>query len=171
MPGIDGLMLCEKIKSDPGIQNSKLVVLTSVGQKGDVRELASKGIAAYLVKPVKQSFLFDCLVELATGVPTKMKDAPVLTRHVIRERRRARSIGVLLVEDNSINQRVAQSMLNKLGYNCDVANNGREALDAVRSHPYDVILMDCQMPEMDGYEAPAKFELSKAPPATRLSSP
>ncbi|MEK7794932.1 MAG: response regulator, partial [Candidatus Hydrogenedentota bacterium] len=153
MPQVDGLMLCEQIKSDPTLQNTKLVVLTSVGQKGEVREFASKGIVAYLVKPLKQSLLFDCLVELTIGAPVKSGDAPILTQYVIRERRRARAISVLLVEDNAINQRVAQSMLKKLGYNCDLSNNGREALEAVENHPYDLILMDCQMPEMDGYEA------------------
>ena len=158
MPGMNGWTLASAIKADPVLAGTQLIVLTSLGQSLSAAELKEAGIEAYLVKPVKQSRLFDCLVSvigkakaqaggsLAAPVPfTASRPNPPEP-----ERKKAR---ILVAEDNATNQRVALGQLRKLGYRADAVANGREVLDALQHIPYDLILMDGQMPEMDGYEA------------------
>jgi CheY-like chemotaxis protein len=161
MPGMDGEQLGRAIKADPALAPAQLVMVTSLGQRGDVAQLESAGFAGYLVKPVKPSLLFDCLVAVL-GKPTakagKAEPARLLTRHSLAEEKaRARTrrgkVRILLAEDNVVNQRVAVRILEKLGYRADAVANGREAVEAIQTVPYDLVLMDCQMPELDGYEA------------------
>jgi CheY-like chemotaxis protein len=152
MPEMDGLMLARAIKADPTIASTRLIILTSLGQMMSSAELKAASIEAYLVKPVKQSRLFDCLVDVmgraavedmvAKGAPA----APVQPAGNL-------NLHVLLAEDNSVNQKVALNQLKKLGCSADAVANGLEVLEGLKHVPYDVILMDCQMPEMDGYEA------------------
>jgi signal transduction histidine kinase/DNA-binding response OmpR family regulator len=156
MPGADGETLGRVIKANPRLKAMALVVMTSVGLRGDAARFLEAGFAAYLSKPLKRSELRECLSTVLLG-PAPRKDAPgetsrLVTRHSIREDRRARA-RILLVEDNRTNQVVAQSMLKQLGYSADIAANGSEALVALARTPYDLVLMDCQMPEMDGYQA------------------
>ncbi len=154
MPGMDGETVGKKIKQDPDLKNTILVLMTSLGRRGDAKRYEEIGFAAYLTKPAKQSQLYDCLATV-TGVQKKaVEERPVkiVTRHSIAEDQK-RKVRILLAEDNIINQKVALSILGKLGYSADAVANGKEAVKALEMIPYDIVLMDCQMPEMDGYEA------------------
>jgi two-component system sensor histidine kinase/response regulator len=171
MPEVDGLMLARMIKSDPALAATRLIMMTSLGQRND-EKIRAAGIAAYLTKPVKQSYLFDCLVtvlEREKGNRRNRKKAaeapptPPATVHAAPSvpdlPPPSRPLRILLAEDNAINQKVALKQLQKLGYSADAVANGLEALDALKRIPYDLILMDCQMPEMDGYEATQAIRL------------
>jgi CheY-like chemotaxis protein len=112
------------------------------------------GFAAYLNKPVKKSHLYDCLVTVM-GIPSsleKERSIPIITRHGLEEAKKRR-IRILVAEDNVVNQKVALRILEKLGYRADAVANGQEAVTALEKIPYDLVLMDVQMPEMDGFEA------------------
>jgi PAS domain S-box-containing protein len=155
MPEMDGFTLAQSIKADPAIASTRLVVLTSMGQALSAQELRNAGIAAYLVKPVKQSHLFDCLTNAIGQTATETflvyptSSQPVSTSPA-PQRERPR---ILLAEDNIINQKVALGQLRKLGYAADTVANGLDVLAALQRLSYDIILMDCHMPKMDGYEA------------------
>lgn len=165
MPGMDGFELARRIKADPLIATTHLVMLTSYGQRGDGLTAHEVGVAACLTKPIRQSQLFDCLTSIVSqpSVESGRDTAPVnkaaqtITRHVLKETRTVTSKLILLAEDNIVNQKVAVRQLQKLGYRADAVANGREAIEALERIPYDVVLMDCQMPEMDGYEATAEI--------------
>ncbi len=155
MPEMDGLTLTREIKSDPEIARTHLIILTSLGHMMTKAELQAEGIEAYLVKPVKRSRLFDCLVDVMGAAASEKKLAEIVrqpgtTGSGLGAGFKAR---VLLAEDNAVNQKVALGQLARLGLTADVVVNGGEVLRALEETPYDVILMDCQMPEMDGYEA------------------
>jgi len=155
MPGIDGETLGGQIKTDLELRDIALVMLTSAGQRGDARRMHEAGFAAYLTKPVKQSQLLDCLRTIAgkSEDPNWIPPEAIVTRHSITEDRKRR-IRVLLAEDNSMNQKVALRIIEaKLGYRADAVADGREAIDSLSRQHYDLVLMDCHMPEMDGYEA------------------
>jgi len=157
MPEMDGLTLARAIKADPAIASTRLIILTSMGYMHSQDELKAAGVDAYLVKPVKQSRLFDCLVTVlgraaAEHVFTKQpKDT--FPEKPVPELGAARQARILLAEDNIVNQKVALAQLKGLGFTADAVANGHEALAALKQVPYDIIFMDCQMPEMDGYEA------------------
>jgi PAS domain S-box-containing protein len=154
MPGMDGLTLARIITGDPAIAGVKLVLLTSFGQKGHGAEATKAGISGYLTKPVDEADLHDCLSEILGG-PSRR---PVLvTRHSLREARPPVSARILVAEDNPVNQKVAVKILERLGYRVEVADNGQEAVDACARTGYDALLMDCQMPIMDGFVATAKI--------------
>ncbi|MGD8895220.1 MAG: response regulator [Acidobacteriota bacterium] len=151
MPGMDGLSLARAIKSDEALESVRLVLLTSIGQRGHGAEASRIGISAYLTKPVDEADLYDCLVEVLTRGTRR---APSLvTRHSLREARPQKGARVLVAEDNEVNQKVAVRLLEKQGYRVEVADNGREALEACQRSVYDAVLMDGQMPGMDGFEA------------------
>jgi len=155
MPVTNGKKLGHQIKTDEKLRDVKLVMLTSFGRRGDGEELLKTGFDAYLVKPIKQSILFDCLqmVLARDKAETQASDKRLITQHTISEHRKSR-LRILLVEDHLVNQQVAMLTLKrKLGYHADAAANGKEAVDALSKRDYDLVLMDCQMPEMDGYEA------------------
>jgi two-component system, sensor histidine kinase and response regulator len=152
MPGMDGLDLARAIKEDPDLRATRLILLTSLGMRGDARKAKLAGIEAYLTKPVRQSHLFDALA-MAVGSPEEAKVANLVTRHTIGEERARVRARLLLAEDNAVNQKVAVKMLESLGYRVDVAANGLGAVQALARVPYAAVLMDCHMPEMDGYEA------------------
>ena len=154
MPGMDGLELARRITADPSLRSTRMILLTSLGRRGDGKAAQEAGIAAYLTKPIRPSQLGDCLrLILANSPAVSPTIAPIITRHSLSESR-ARSRGhILLAEDNPINQKVAVKMIEKLGYRVDVAGNGLEAIEALERIPYGLVFMDCQMPEMDGIEA------------------
>jgi two-component system, sensor histidine kinase and response regulator len=158
MPGMDGLGLARVIKSDEAISGVKLVMLTSFGQKGQGAEATRAGISGYLTKPVDEADLHDCLTEILAGGPRRPK---LVTRHSLREARPPASARILVAEDNEVNQKVAVKILERLGYRVEVADNGREAVDAAAKTPYEAILMDCQMPVMDGFAATAAIRESQ----------
>lgn len=165
MPHMDGEMLGIRIKQTPSIRDTAMVMMTSMGDRGDARRFTDIGFAAYLTKPVKSSQLFDCLTLVSGGRQqnTSEQPLPTITRHSLAEDKRRRS-KILLVEDNLVNQKVTTALLKKLGYHADIACNGRETVAALEKTHYHIVLMDCQMPEMDGYEATAKIR----DPASRV---
>jgi PAS domain S-box-containing protein len=152
MPEMDGFALARLIKLDPAIAQTCLVMLTSYGRRGDGETAAGAGIAAYLTKPVRQSQLFDCLIEVM-GKSTKESHTTLEAPPAIVARAAAEAKLILLAEDTMVNQRVAVRQLQKLGYRAHAVADGLEALEALRTIPYDLVLMDCQMPNMDGYAA------------------
>jgi two-component system, sensor histidine kinase and response regulator len=154
MPEMDGLSLAKAIKADPIIAGTRLIILTSLGHVMTKQELKDVGIEAYLIKPVKQSRLFDCLVDVVGQAKAEnifaRPASPLPGTTVAATPGKAR---ILLAEDNAVNQKVALGQFRKLGYAADAVSNGLEAVQALDDVPYDIIFMDCQMPEMDGYEA------------------
>ena len=160
MPEMDGLQLARAIKANPGLAPSRLIMLTSLGQRGDAADARAAGIEAYLTKPVKQSQLFDCVITIfskSRPISTPTRPAKLITQHSLTEARKMSLNRILLAEDNVVNQKVAIRQLQKLGHRVDAVANGREAIEALDRIRYDLVLMDCQMPEMDGYEATAEI--------------
>jgi CheY-like chemotaxis protein len=150
--GMDGEALVRIIKGDERLKDTKLVLLSALGQRGDARRLQDMGFAAYLVKPASQSAIFDCLSTVVAGTYQVQQTQPLVTRPTIRESRRG-AVRILLAEDNITSQQVAAGILKKLGLRVDPVANGAEAVKALETLPYDLVLMDMQMPEMDGLEA------------------
>jgi CheY-like chemotaxis protein len=153
MPGMDGELLGQTIKSDPQLKGTYCVLLTSRAMRGDAARAREAGFDAYLTKPIKQSQLLNALRatfgrEPATGPGAKNE---LVTRHMLAEERKQR-MHILLAEDNVVNQKVVLSMLGKLGYKVQAVSDGKEVLECLALRSYDLILMDIQMPEMDGYE-------------------
>ena len=159
MPVMDGVMLARSIKSEPSIADAKLIMLTSLGEQLETEELRSVGINACLSKPAKQSCLFNCIADALGTARYTVADNNETNKSMNDNSapRPAYQARILLAEDNVINQDVALGQLDSLGYTAEVVTNGREALEAVHRSPYDIVLMDCMMPEMDGYEATAKI--------------
>jgi len=150
---MDGLTLAQSIGANSALRNVRLILLTSLHRRPTMTVLRTMGISAGLVKPVRQSRLFDTLVDVLSGnEPGKWNvDAAAVLRPDLRLTQ-VKDVRVLIAEDNAVNQRLVVRQLKKLGYYADPVSNGKEVLEALRQVPYDIILMDCQMPEMDGYE-------------------
>lgn len=154
MPTMDGLELAQRISADPAITGLHLILLSS-GPDVDPETARAAGISARLTKPVRRSELFDSLTHvLAQAEPTAPPPGPATPRD--------RRGHVLLAEDNEINRLVAVGILSGMGYETDVAENGLQALDRLAEHDYDGVLMDCQMPLMDGYTATAELRRREA---------
>ena len=151
MPGMDGARLAALIQEDTSLAGTRLVLLTSQGQRGDAKKLYGTGFAGYLSKPLNQSELYIALQQVA-GMTGTGDEERLVTRHTAREWPQFQA-RVLVVEDNATNQLVAKGMLAKFGVHADVAADGREALSALEKLTYDLVFMDCQMPVMDGYQA------------------
>jgi len=152
MPEMDGEQVAREIKADPAGDDVAIVVLTSMGHRGDAMRLQAIGCAGYLIKPVKLNMLRDTLVTVLSKEQLQENDDQIVTRHLLSEQRRKECL-ILLVEDNLVNQKVAVAVLQKAGYSVDVANNGLQAFEMVKKGLYTIVLMDVQMPEMDGIEA------------------
>jgi PAS domain S-box-containing protein len=158
LPDMDGLELARRIKAELPISSTRLILLTSLGRRGDAKAAQAAGIAAYLTKPIRQSQLYECLgLVLASAPPATSgaakPPAPLITRHSLSEAQAQSRGRILVAEDNPVNQKVAVKMIEKLGHRVDVAGNGREAVEALERIPYAVVLMDCHMPVMDGFQA------------------
>jgi CheY-like chemotaxis protein len=155
MPNCDGEQLGRLIVQDEALRSTHLILLTSSDRRGDSGLFASIGFAGYLLKPVTPRDLADCLaLALARSADSwHLQSQPILTRHALRTQRLRTGRRVLLAEDNLVNQKVAVRLLETLGYSVEVVGDGRAAIAAWRTRPFDLILMDCQMPQMDGYEA------------------
>jgi two-component system sensor histidine kinase/response regulator len=152
MPDMDGFALAAAVRQEKAIKRTNLLMLTSAGQRGDGERCRALGIRGYLTKPMSRADLLEALGTVLAG--SAQEGSPeIVTRHTIAESRR--SLRILLAEDNPVNQQVAVAMLVKRGHEVHVTGNGREAVDAVRERDYDVVLMDIQMPELDGFEATA----------------
>ena len=148
MPEVDGLMLARSIRQDPQFQNVPLVLMTSLGDFGEQNERAALGLAACLFKPVKAAQLREALVTAIAPANDSLDGSSRAT-----PARRAIKARVLVAEDNVVNQKVALLQLRRLGCYGDAVGNGLEAVKALKQIPYDLVLMDCQMPELDGFEA------------------
>jgi two-component system sensor histidine kinase/response regulator len=166
MPGLSGLALTEEIKSDPVLSSTQIIIMHTVGRRGSSASWAEAGISGYVTKPVKQSALLDAIMDASTAQQRprlgdtaartqSFKTTTELSRLMARPvaSPRMSSWRVLVAEDNMVNQKVALRQLLNLGFRADAVANGREVLEAVTRIPYRVVFMDCQMPEMDGYEA------------------
>ena len=150
MPGMDGFALAELIHNDPELLDSTIMMLTSVGHIGDAKRCRELGISAYLVKPIRQTELLAAICRVLNKSPQNVP-VPLVTRHVLQEEmHRAR---ILLAEDSPVNQILAVRLLEKRGYSITVVGDGRAALAALEKSSFDLVLMDLQMPEMDGLDA------------------
>jgi len=159
MPQMDGFQLGTKIKNDNLLfKNTRLVMLTSQGKRGDADKLKAAGFNGYLNKPIDQTILYNTLMTVA-GVNSS--EQQLVTSYSPRELPQF-TARVLVVEDNAINQKVAQGLLKKFGVQVDLAANGEEAITSLENFPFDLVLMDCQMPVMDGYEATQKIRHSES---------
>jgi PAS domain S-box-containing protein len=153
MPNMDGVELGRRIRANPDIAHTIMVMLTSQGWRGDRQIMEQVGFDGYLTKPMRQDLMRDCLsLVLGRGQHLVEAQTPIVTRHVLAEITGAKK-RVLLAEDNTVNQMVAVALLKKMGLAVDVVADGSEAVKALEQIPYDLVLMDCQMPIMDGYEA------------------
>jgi two-component system sensor histidine kinase/response regulator len=180
MPEMDGFELARAIKADPVVASARLVLMPSYGLPGHGQVARQAGISAYMLKPVRQAKIYECLsMVMAEPAETTARPTRLVTQHSLKERpaeRRAerekprdtRRAGpetaapvsdarILVVDDNEVNQTVARHQLERLGYGADFAANGREAVEALARRPYDLVFMDCQMPVMDGYAATAEI--------------
>ena len=152
MPEMDGFQLAEQIKGDEQLGSTIIMMLTSGDRPGDISRCEALGVAAYLLKPVKQSELFDAIV-MALGIMSP-EDAAAAGL-AIAQPAELPPLNVLLAEDSLVNQKLAVGLLEKYGHSVVVANDGREAIAAMEAQEFDLVLMDIQMPEMDGFEATA----------------
>jgi two-component system, sensor histidine kinase and response regulator len=160
MHGMDGFSVAAKIQQDRDLPSSTVMMLTSGGQRGDAVRCREVGIAAYLTKPVRQVELREAMLKVLGMKNDRVDDQKLVTRHSMREARR--QLKVLLVEDNAINRELAKRLLTKRGHTVFLAENGKLALSAIESQDFDVVLMDVQMPEMDGFEATAAIRKMEA---------
>ncbi len=155
MPEMDGMELARLIKKNKDLDSTRIIMLTSCGIQGDGAKIKEIGLDGYFSKPIKQSDLYNAIISVFGIAKGKQGDHPkkqIITRHILKEFKK-QNIRILLAEDNRINQKVALHQLSKFGYQADIAVTGKEVINALEKQSYDLILMDVQMPEMDGYEA------------------
>ncbi|MGE3538061.1 MAG: response regulator [Candidatus Tectimicrobiota bacterium] len=163
MPDMDGLTLARTIKREPLFQPLRLIMLSSLGHRLPASETQHVAIDAYVTKPLRQSQLYNCITDVLSTAPAlayRYQETPQSLSNTLDAR-------ILVAEDNTVNQRVARRTLEKLGCRVDVVGNGQEAVEALRRITYDCVLMDCQMPEMDGYEATGRIRQQGAAGAAR----
>jgi signal transduction histidine kinase/DNA-binding response OmpR family regulator len=155
MPDCDGAELGRRIVADPHLKPTRLILLTSSGTRGDSELFAGIGFCGYLFKPVARRDLLDCLdlVFSSDAEAWHLRTQPLVTKQELHGQRPRKSARILLAEDNAVNQKVALRFLEQMGYQVDVVTDGRAAVSAWQTQRYDLILMDCQMPILDGYEA------------------
>jgi len=155
MPGMDGFALVERIRERPELSTATIMMLTSAGHRGDAARCQELGVSAYLLKPIRQSELREAVARVL-GAKEQKGAIPLITRYSLQDAREpSGSLRVLVAEDNLVNQRLVTRLLEKKGHFVVVAGNGREALEALEKESFDLVLMDVQMPVMDGFEATA----------------
>jgi len=160
MPDLDGFGLAQKIKLRPELGTTMIMMLSSVGHRGDAHHFRELGVASYLTKPVRQSILLDAILAVLATNNRPGKPKPLVTRHTVNEARR--TLRILLAEDNAVNRQLVTALLGKRGHTTVAVVNGREAVAAVAKGGIDLVLMDVQMPEMDGLEATAAIRKAEA---------
>ncbi len=161
MPDMDGEQVAWAVKSVPQLQQVKIIVLTSMSQRGDAAGLQAMGCSGYLLKPVKQQLLYDALVAVTGQEAPFGKPGEIITYRSIAGKKRE-GLRVLLAEDNPTNQKLAVILLEKAGFSVDVAENGYQAVEKAQAGGYNAVLMDMQMPELDGYAAARKIRAWEA---------
>jgi PAS domain S-box-containing protein len=154
MPYMDGKELGKRIKRNSEFSDLRLIMMSSMGERGDTIKMAKIGFDAYLSKPVKIHQLKTCLEKVSGRIKSQEKHShlDIITKYSLSEDAH-RGTKILLAEDNRINQKIALKTLNKIGYKADAVSNGKQAVNSLKNTDYDLVLMDCQMPELDGYEA------------------
>ncbi len=153
MPEMDGFELIERVRSRPELSTAMILMLTSAGHRGDAERCRELGVAAYLLKPIRQSELREAIARVL-GAREQAGAIPLVTRYSLQDARDPETVlRVLVAEDNPVNQRLAVRLLEKRGHRVVLAGNGREALEALAKDSFDLVFMDVQMPEMDGIEA------------------
>jgi len=167
MPGMDGEEVVKRLRADETSGHVPVVILSSVAYLGRMKAFEEIGVDAYLSKPVKQSQLLDCMSIILgasgeLGDRDTLQNRTILTEHSVVSTNFRKRVRLLLVEDNVVNQRVAIALLQKAGFRAEVANNGQEAVTALETMPFDMVLMDCQMPVMDGFEATRQIRAREA---------
>jgi PAS domain S-box-containing protein len=154
MPGIDGAEVGRRVKESPTLKDTQLIMLASLGERGDRTRMLKLGFSAYFTKPFRQHHLKEAIEAVLAGrSPARIQEEGGDSVQATTPELPHSHARILVAEDNPVNQLVALKILAKLGYRADTVANGREALEAMATIPYDIILMDCQMPEMDGFEA------------------
>jgi len=161
MPRTNGEELGRRIKADPLLRDTALIMLTSLGQRGDAARLRAAGFHGYLCKPIKQSELYEIILMATAGTGHEAHRPQFATRHAAADTRKA-DARILLAEDNEINRDVALHLLSKAGYHCECVATGAQAVQAVAAGGCDLVLMDCMMPEMDGFEAATSIRTNEA---------
>jgi len=161
MPKMDGATLGKQVKADEKLRDLPLIMVSSIGERGDAARFETIGFAAFLAKPVKQSTLYNCLLSVLgmSKMVAGGKSGKIITRHTLAESKR-HGIRILIVEDNPVNQMLALKMLEKLGCWVKAVNNGAEALSELEQNRYDLVFMDCQMPVLNGYETTREIRAS-----------
>ena len=155
MPAMDGFELVEQIRQNPELRTATILMLTSAGHRGDAQRCRDLGVAAYLLKPIRQSELREAIARVL-GARDETGAVPLVTRYSLQNAFSPHAVlRVLVAEDNAVNQRLMVRMLERKGHTAVVAGNGREALDVLARETFDMVFMDVQMPEMDGFEATA----------------
>jgi signal transduction histidine kinase/CheY-like chemotaxis protein len=169
MPKMDGFALVERIRQRPELSAATIMMLTSAGHRGDAARCEELGVSAYLLKPIRQSLLREAVARVL-GTKEQEGAIPLITRHSLQgSQKPSASLRILLAEDNLVNQRLAMRLLEKRGHSVVVAGNGRETFAAFESGGFDLILMDLQMPEMDGFEATAAIRDREREGGNRIS--
>ncbi|MGD9639092.1 MAG: response regulator, partial [Alphaproteobacteria bacterium] len=165
MPDIDGSELGKFIKDDNKLKTMKLVMMTSLVNKGDANKFQNMGFDGYLNKPIRQEVLINTL-SLVLGKPDKEEGNlqeyhnEIITQHSVKEFAK-KTVKILIVEDNFMNQELAKAMIETQGYFADTANDGVDALEVLKKTEYDIVFMDCHMPNMDGFKTTAMIREPK----------
>jgi CheY-like chemotaxis protein len=155
MPKMDGFGLIERIRQRPELSTAIIMMLTSAGHRGEAVRCQDLGVAAYLLKPIRQSELREAIARVL-GARKQNGAIPLITRYSLGDAVDPKAVlHVLVVEDNTVNQRLASRLLERRGHRVTVTANGREAVEALANQTFDLVLMDLQMPKMDGFEATA----------------
>ena len=166
MPEMDGYDVAKRVRENPKFSTMSIMILTSIGQKGDALKCQELGIESYLIKPINPHEIMEGINILMAGINQNEGQPPLVTLHSIRETRHR--LKILLAEDNIVNQRVVDGMLKKMGHSIVISNNGREVVEKFEEDTFDLILMDVQMPEMDGLEATALIREKEKTSGTHL---
>jgi two-component system sensor histidine kinase/response regulator len=170
MPGMDRFELIERIRQRPNSLTATIMMLTSAGHRGDAARCQELGVAAYLLKPIRQSELREAIARVL-GAREQKGAIPLITRYSLQDAREpSASLRILLAEDNAVNQRLASRLLEKRGHFVVIAGNGREALTALERQRFDLVFMDLQMPLMDGFEATAAIRKKEGASGIHLPS-